>query len=34
MKEIRILDPTVTIKSVLKEENLTALKALTEALAG
>lgn len=34
MKEIKIVEPMVTIKSVLKEENLAAMKMLAQALAG
>ena len=34
MKEMKIVEPVVTIKSALKEENLTAMKTLADALAG
>ena len=31
---MKIVEPVVTIKSALKEENLTAMKTLADALAG
>lgn len=34
MKDVKVLDPVVTIKSVWKEENLAAMKELARALAG